>query len=172
MRPTVTITVFGCLAEMTTPTFVLRRKRRHPVACSPAGVVLCATVAAVRLRTVTALRAVTAAAAALVPAVRGAAAALACAIDFVVTAFLAAGAFAAGALLNLSAAAEETRSGLVDFARAGLAVSRSVFFLVVVFSATTKPPSQRARLERSGASPSSGVRGAAPDSSSAGAWPA
>src|SRR6266849_894407 len=167
MRPTVTITVFGCLAEMTTPTFVLRRKRRHPVACSPAGVVVCATVAAVRLRTVTALRAVTAAAAAFVPAVFGAAAALACAIDFVVTAF-----FAAGALLSLSAAAEETRSGLVDFARAGLAASRSVLFLVVVFSATTKPPSQRARLERSGASPSSGVRGAGPDSSSAGAWPA
>src|SRR5260370_8067901 len=69
MRPTVTITVLGCLAEMTTPTFVLRRNRRHPVACSPAGVAVCATVAAVRLRPVTALRAATPAAGALPPPV-------------------------------------------------------------------------------------------------------
>src|SRR5258706_14687713 len=76
MRPTVTITVFGCFAEMTTPTFVLRRKRRHPVACSPTGVAVCATVAAGRLRTGTALRAGTAAAGALAPAVPGGGAAL------------------------------------------------------------------------------------------------
>src|SRR5256885_8550839 len=91
MRPTVTTTVFGCFAEMTTPTFVLRRKRRHPVACSPAGCAVCATVAAVRLRTVTALRADTAAAAAFVPAGFRAAAALARALDFLVP-LLAAGA--------------------------------------------------------------------------------
>src|SRR5213593_3979045 len=70
-RPTVTITVFACLADVTTPTFVLRRKRRHPVACSPAGCVVCATVAAVRLRTLIALLAVDS----VVEGVRGAMAA-------------------------------------------------------------------------------------------------
>src|SRR5207249_7726806 len=53
-RSTVTITVRGCFAETTTPTFVLRRKRRQPVtACVAAA--LCDTVAAARLR-VTVLR--------------------------------------------------------------------------------------------------------------------
>src|SRR5437868_386655 len=61
MRPTTTVTVFARFADTTTPTFVLRRKRRQPVpAPSPAG--RCATVAAVRLRTVVALRAATVAA--------------------------------------------------------------------------------------------------------------
>src|SRR5437879_13109446 len=49
MRPTTPMTVFACFADTTTPTFVLRRKRRHPVAAPAAG--LCETVAAVRLRT-------------------------------------------------------------------------------------------------------------------------
>src|SRR5439155_15452073 len=95
MRPTVTMTVFGIFAEMTTPTFVLRRKRRQPVASPSAGAAVFCTVAAVRLRTVTALRADTAAAAAFVPAVFGAAAAFACAIAFVVTRFVAGAFFSA-----------------------------------------------------------------------------
>src|SRR6266849_1586434 len=53
-RSTVTITVRGCFAETTTPTFVLRWKRRQPVtACVAAAP--CDTVAAARLR-VTVLR--------------------------------------------------------------------------------------------------------------------
>src|SRR5437867_5047844 len=109
MRPTVTMTVFGIFAEMTTPTFVLRRKRRQPVASPSAGAAVFWTVAAVRLRTVTALRAETAAAAAFVPAVFGAAAAFACAIAFVVTRFVAGAFFStvsvAGAFFSAAAVA-------------------------------------------------------------------
>src|SRR3954467_6594426 len=111
MRPTVTMTVFGCFAEMTTPTFVLPWKRRHPVAASPVGVVVRATVVAVRLRTVTCLRALTAADAALPCAVRGADAAF--------------------------TAADETRGSavaVVAFARAGAAASRSGFFAATAFA--------------------------------------
>ena len=43
--------------------------------------------------------------------------------------------------LDLSAFAEETRSELVGFARAGVAVSRSAFFGVVVFFSGIRPSS-------------------------------
>src|SRR2546428_12621918 len=170
-RPTVTITVFGCFADVTTPTFVLRRKRRQPVAASPAGSAVCATVAAVRLRTLIALLAVDSVADGVrgaiasfgaaepspVREVARAAAGFAAALRAVVVVFFAA----------VFSAATAFFSGASAFVSAFFAAG---FF--VVFSATTKPPSQRARPAPSADAPYAGARWAARDSSSAGAWPA
>src|SRR5437773_5538147 len=131
-RPTVTITVFAIFADVTTPTFVFRRKRRHPVACSPAGCVVCATVAAVRLRTLIALLADDS----VIEGVRGAMASRAAATAGFAAALRAVAAVVFFATVFFSAVAVVFFSVASDFLTAG-------FF--VVFSATTKPPSQRAR---------------------------
>src|SRR5690349_3337992 len=99
MRPTTTVTVFCRFADTTTPTFVLRRKRRQPVpALSPAG--LCATVAAVRLRTlVVVLRAAAVAVTAFVATGASATAAFAAVVFFAAVAFAAVVFFAAVAFV-------------------------------------------------------------------------
>src|SRR2546423_703153 len=122
MRPTTTMTVFACFADTTTPTFVLRRKRRHPVAAPAAG--LCETVAAVRLRTL---------------AVVLRAEATAC-----VTTVAAAAAAPRAAVVFFTAAASVLFRAVVFFAAVVFSPSfadarAAVVFFVVVFSAIRRP---------------------------------
>src|SRR6185503_3809342 len=119
MRPTVTMTVFACFAEITTPTFVLRRKRRQPVASPSGAAFVFATVAAVRLRTVMALPAV------------------ATACGFGAASFVATAAFATvfRAAAGFSAFSGFSATAAFFAAGAFAAAAFVVVFFVVVFSA-------------------------------------